>query len=671
MLAHQELIAPMNSTELRKAMDGQAQKVGLRFELDLSNTILDDVRGEPGAMPLLQHTLLELWKCRHGRWLRAQEYRGIGGVQQAIARTADDAYSQLTPDNQERVRDIFVRLTRLDEEVLRGEERRDTRRRVAILELVPAGSDPGITRAMVKRLADDRLVVTSVNKATGTEEVEVAHEALIRYWPRLHEWIDEDRKMLRLREGVSRAAREWEDNGREESYLAHREDRLKRVEMLISHPRMKLSRLEQAYFDACRTLGIREKGNLARSGWGVIFSQDSDPVVREALHDLLAHRRQQAAQKQPDYYHEFSGDRGYRKDESRREFLTRHGVGSGPSDPGKMPHYLLLVGDPESIPYSFQYELGQQYAVGRISFESHEEYAAYARSVVKAESGLFSLPRHAVVFAPLWADDHAMQIAHEKFVQPLIENLTQNLPNWSVEPVLADAATKDRLGQVLAGRQTRALLLAASHGIGFPSGHADQLKHQGALLCQDWPGPKALEGKGDIREFCFSGNDISEDSSLLGMVAFLFTEYGAGTPQISDFFYPGQKEGNQEARRAFVARLPQRLLSHSRGGALAVIAHVGITWTCSFTGELGELAVFSAALKQLMEGYPVGTAMQHFTRRYLALLSELSTSQQGAMTGEVEARELMEIRTATYDARNWVLIGDPAVRLILEDGKKD
>ena len=120
MQAHQELIGPMDAAELRRAMEQQAEEVGLRFEADLSNTILDEVRGEPGAMPLLQHALLELWKRRHGRWLRAEEYRALGGVQQAIARTAEDVYRQLSPTEQDRVRDIFVRLTRLDEEAVQG-----------------------------------------------------------------------------------------------------------------------------------------------------------------------------------------------------------------------------------------------------------------------------------------------------------------------------------------------------------------------------------------------------------------------------------------------------------------------------------------------------------------------------------------------------------------------
>jgi hypothetical protein len=161
MEAHQRLIAPMDATELRSAIERQAGVVGLRFEADLAATILDQVQGEPGAMPLLQHALLELWQRRHGRWLLASEYRTIGGVQGAIAKTAETVYASLTEPEQERVRDIFVRLTRLDEEVGSGVERRDTRRRVALEELVPAGGDVAATKELVARLASAGLVVTS------------------------------------------------------------------------------------------------------------------------------------------------------------------------------------------------------------------------------------------------------------------------------------------------------------------------------------------------------------------------------------------------------------------------------------------------------------------------------------------------------------------------------
>jgi hypothetical protein len=161
MEAHQRLIAPLDAAELRAAIERQAGAVGLRFEADLAATILDQVQGEPGAMPLLQHALRELWQRRHGRWLLASEYRTIGGVQGAIAKTAETVYGGLTETEQEQVLDIFVRLTRLDEEEAPNVERRDTRRRVALEELVPVGGDVAATKALVAQLASAGLVVTS------------------------------------------------------------------------------------------------------------------------------------------------------------------------------------------------------------------------------------------------------------------------------------------------------------------------------------------------------------------------------------------------------------------------------------------------------------------------------------------------------------------------------
>ena len=253
MQAHQELIGPMNTAELRAAMEQQARKVGLRFEADLSNTILDAVKGEPGAMPLLQHALLEMWKRRHGRWLKTDEYRAIGGVQKAIAETAESIYAEVEPVEQQLIRDIFVRLTRLDADSVAGEERRDTRQRVRFDELIPADGEISVVRNLVQRLATVRLIVTSLNEATGQEEVEVAHEALIRHWPRLQTWLDEDRDLLRLRSGIRQAAQEWEEEAEEEKghLLIHRGSRLEEIEALLNIKRLGLNVLEQGYIDAC------------------------------------------------------------------------------------------------------------------------------------------------------------------------------------------------------------------------------------------------------------------------------------------------------------------------------------------------------------------------------------------------------------------------------------
>ncbi|AFZ57906.1 CHAT domain-containing protein [Anabaena cylindrica] len=302
METRQKLIGPMDTSELRKAMEMQAAQVGLRFEAGLSNTILDDVQGEPGAMPLLQHAMLEMWKRRHGRWLRAEEYAAIGGVNMAIAQTADDVYHTLSLPEQDQVKNIFIRLTRLDENALQGENRRDTRRRVWLDELVPAGGDLILIKELVNRLAGEgaRLVVTSVDGSSNREEVEVAHEALIRHWPRLLNWLDENRISLQLRETIRQAALEWEQEQKDENYLVHRGGRLEDAQVLSKHAGF-LNQLEADYVNACVELRQRQEQEKeahrrreVRTAWGVAGGAVVALIVSAGL-GLWALREKQTA----------------------------------------------------------------------------------------------------------------------------------------------------------------------------------------------------------------------------------------------------------------------------------------------------------------------------------------------------------------------------------------
>ncbi|MBE0669191.1 MAG: hypothetical protein IH588_01265 [Anaerolineales bacterium] len=254
MQEHQELIAPMTVDELHSAMEKQAAVVGLRFDPTLSETILAEVKGEPGAMPLLQHALWELWNRRHGLWIKAEEYQAFGGVRQAIASTAEEVYASCSDFERARVRDIFLRLTRLDE----SGEGRDTRRRVLIEELIPANSDSSVIIKLLNKLADARLIVKT------DKDVEVAHEALIRHWSRLINWLNEDRDNLRLREGVSESAREWENSKRDDSLLNHRGGRLELALAMSKLPRYQLNPIEQEYLNASVALRNKEQRERKR-----------------------------------------------------------------------------------------------------------------------------------------------------------------------------------------------------------------------------------------------------------------------------------------------------------------------------------------------------------------------------------------------------------------------
>lgn len=408
--------------------------------------------------------------------------------------------------------------------------------------------------------------------------------------------------------------------------------------------------------------------DLAQTGWGVVFAAGTDAAVREALKELLDHRRAAAGGR----YKEFTAELAYRPGESKRDFLARHGAGPGPVDPDKVPYYLLLVGDPESLPYSFQYQLDVQYGVGRIHFDSVEEYRAYAHNVVAAETSPPRRPPIVSFFAVQNPDDRATGLSTSELVAPLAEKLSATTAGrFKVQTDAASAATKDRLGQLLGGDATPGLLFTASHGVGFPKGHASQARHQGALLCQDWLGPVQHKGPLEPKHY-FSADDVAAEADLSGLLAFHFACYGAGTPRYDEFAAQSGVQGASSATRpelaagAFVSALPKRLLSHPAGGALAVIGHVERAWGYSFLwpGAGRQTAVYESCLARLLDGHPVGSAFEYFNQRYAELSSDLSVVLEDIKYGKApDHMELGAMWTENNDARGFAVVGDPAVRL--------
>lgn len=407
---------------------------------------------------------------------------------------------------------------------------------------------------------------------------------------------------------------------------------------------------------------------LDSSGWGVLFAQGESDAVRAALQPLLDWRRDQANACK-EYFRVYAGEDGHRAGMTKAAFLAAHGSAPGqPADPQHVPYYLLLVGGPDRIPFEFQHELGLQYAVGRLAFDTPAEYASYARSVVAAEQGSIRRSRSAAFFGPSSADDDATEQSSAHLVAPLAVAVRQREQNaaWDCAAYVGAYATKARMAALV--DRGPALLFSATHGVGYPNGHPEQARHQGALLCQDWPGP--VEHAGPLPPtFFFSADDVARQDGPAGLIAMHFACYSAGTPELDDFVQgrPGQPPP-RIAPGPMVAPLVQGMLGHPGGGALAVIGHIDRAWGWSFAWpgtRQAQRAVFEDTLFRIMDGQPVGHAMEVFRNRHGELAASLTMQLQAAANGKrvTNAEELASMWTAHNDARNYVIMGDPAVRI--------
>ena len=233
----QEYIGAMSTEELRRAIEQPARKGRWSFQPGLVDLLIRDVRDEPGALPLLSHALLETWKRRNGRMMTLKGYAESGSVRGAIARTAENVYSGLDLEGKKIARRVFIRLTEL------GVETQDTRRRAPISELLTAPEQEIDVYSVLNKLADSRLITIE------EETVEVAHEALIREWPSLRGWLEEDRDSLLLHRHLTNAAQEWETRDRDESEL-YRGTRLIRATQWANLHTDVLNQLERDFLKA-------------------------------------------------------------------------------------------------------------------------------------------------------------------------------------------------------------------------------------------------------------------------------------------------------------------------------------------------------------------------------------------------------------------------------------
>jgi hypothetical protein len=196
-------LLPLSASEMREAIERPAELVGLKFEPGVIDALLHDTLGEPAALPLLQFSLLKLWDARERNRVTWQAYQRIGGGRRALARSADALYDSLIPEDQVTARRILMRMVRPGEglEITSNRIRRD--------QLYRAGEARDRVDRVLERLITARLVRLTPGDTPGSAQIEIAHEALVRNWPTLVNWLEDERAAIATRRRLEAKAAEW------------------------------------------------------------------------------------------------------------------------------------------------------------------------------------------------------------------------------------------------------------------------------------------------------------------------------------------------------------------------------------------------------------------------------------------------------------------------------
>ncbi len=237
-------VTPLSASELREAIEKPAEKVGLKFESGIVDLLLQDLLGEPAGLPLLQFTLLKLWESRTRNRITWEAYNRLGSGRLALARSADAFYDELIPEEQVTAKRIFLRLVRP------GEGLEFTSNRVRLRTLYQAGEAQYRVDQVLDKLIAAHLLRVSEGDVAADIQVEVAHEALVRNWPRLVDWLEEERHNIRRRQSVGDAAERWIASGRDPGALYTTETLLQEALRVVEASGVSLNEQEAGFIRA-------------------------------------------------------------------------------------------------------------------------------------------------------------------------------------------------------------------------------------------------------------------------------------------------------------------------------------------------------------------------------------------------------------------------------------
>jgi hypothetical protein len=413
---------------------------------------------------------------------------------------------------------------------------------------------------------------------------------------------------------------------------------------------------------------ITDANELAEAGWGVIFARGCDPSIRQALQPLLELRQKQAG----NLFKVFEGPSAPAPDESALQWINRLGARLDVVDPTNgIPYFLLLVGSPDALSFEFQYTLDIYWAVGRLAFVTVDEYARYSESVKAYETALVvKTSRQIALFATSHDFDPATQLFTSKVVEPLMSasgpyGALGSRQKFSMRKFLGCDATKANFARILNGEIEEgppALIVSGTHGMALELGDPRQSELQGALVCQDWSSYGSI-GADDW----FAACDVSDGAQLAGVIHFCFACYSAGCPR-EDNFARTKIDPKPISERPMIARLPQTMLAHPAGGALASLGHIDRAWTYTFVSdrEKGQVQGIRDVLARILSGQRIGHATDQFNVRWAALSTDLAEILRVSPADSVLRNSLANRLIARDDARNYIILGDPAVRLRVE-----
>jgi hypothetical protein len=406
--------------------------------------------------------------------------------------------------------------------------------------------------------------------------------------------------------------------------------------------------------------------DLTQTGWGVLFASDADPAIQAALQPLIDWRKEQV--KDDSLFAVFNGADGVQLGQKAGSWADSKGVSLvAPVSPSKgVPYYLLIVGSPQRIPFGFQQLLDLQWAVGRLYFDSVDDYRSYAQKVIDYEKGLAPpQTKRAAVWMPRNENDLSTPVLVGTLGPDFLGQVGKKpralgqLEGFQLSTFIGEGqATKDALsaifrGTIQGGRPS--VLFTGSHGAEWPiEDPSVQRQRQGALITQEWKGQPLDPGS------YFAAADLSSDAAVHGLIYLMFACFGGGCPAVDSYLVTPGGVKVPLTPEPFVTALPQKLLGN---GALAVIAHVDRAFSYAFQTTTGtpQPQLLRTVLELIMRGQRVGMAADPLNLQWSVMAAQLGDVQEGNDPSQVP--DIGNLFVAREDARNYLVLGDPAVCL--------